>query len=83
MTEYYHGKVQEARKLSRSPKILRLFLKQSIAALVCGGVAFFMHATPIPRLNNYADALGRALRYEMNLPTEKLTDWVKERIQEH
>ncbi len=82
MAESYHGRTERAKEPSRSPKIVRLFLKQTVAALVCGLLIFLMNKLPIPSLNNCADALGRALRYEMNLPTEKLTQWVKERITE-
>ncbi|MBO5364200.1 MAG: hypothetical protein J6A56_01885 [Clostridia bacterium] len=83
MAEYYHGKTEKSQKSPRSPRVVRLFFKQTFAALVCGLLVFLMHTLPIPYLNNCADALGRALRYELKLPTEGLTEWVKERITEH
>lgn len=83
MAEYYHGKSDHSQKPSRSPRFFRLLLKQTLAALVCGLLVFLMYTIPNPRLNQYADALGRALRYEVKIPAGELTEWFKERITQH
>ncbi len=83
MAEYYGGKTETSKKPSRSPRLFRLLFKQTVAALVCGLLAFLMQASSSPQLNQCADALGRALRYELKLPTGEITNWVEERITEH
>ncbi len=80
MAEYDRRKNQSKNESRTPPKVVRLLLKQTVASLVCGLLLFLMHTLPIAQLNNCADALGRALRHEYALPTQKLTDWVRERI---
>ncbi len=80
MAEYYHGKSKPRKKSPSYPKFVRLVFKQTLASLVCGVLLFLMHVLPLSRLNHYADALGRALRYEYSIPTQALTDWFKERM---
>lgn len=83
MAEHKQKKSKPSRNSRPYPKLIRLVFKQALASLVCGVLFFLMHTLPVTQLNNCADALGRALRHEYSLPTQKLTDWVRERIPQH
>ena len=83
MAKYYKRKDNPRKEPRSYPKLVQLIFKQTVASLVCGVLFFLMHTLPIVQLNRCADALGRALRQEFDLPTQKLTDWVKERIPIH
>lgn len=73
MPNTYQGRDRKREKTepSLSPGLLRRFgqllLKQTAAALICTALVWGMQNMDSPKINDYADALGRALRYESNL----------------
>lgn len=80
MTEPQRSNSDAKRKSRTKPGLIRLFFMQAAASLVCGIFFLLMHSLPVPTLNNCARALGDALRFEMELPTEKLPRWITEGI---
>ena len=77
------------KKITNWGKILfRLILKQTIAALLCFCIAFGMHNTNSSPFRSYADALGRAMRYESDFGNliqlgEEITDKLKTVFSSH
>ncbi len=68
--------------------LLRMMLKQTIAALLCFSIAFGMHNATSSPLRSYADALGRAMRYESDFGKliqlgEQMTDKLKTVFSSH
>ena len=68
--------------------LFRMILKQTIAALLCFSIAFGMHSAASTLLRSYADALGRALRYESAFGNliqlgEEITDKLKTVFSSH
>ena len=58
---------------SSKSRFFPLLLKQTAAAVVCTLLVWCMHTLPVTRLNQWMDALGRALRYESDLTDVKET----------
>lgn len=68
--------------------LFRMILKQTIAALLCFFIAFAMHCATSSPLRSYADALGRAMRYESDFGkliqlSEQMTDKLKTVFSSH
>lgn len=57
-------------------KFFQSFIKQALAVVVLTFVVSVMYASKVPFLKNSSDALGRAIRYEMDL------NGIKEKISE-
>lgn len=57
-------------------KFLQSFIKQALTVIVLTFVVSVMYASKVPFLKNSSDALGRAIRYEMDL------EGIKEKIGE-
>ncbi|MEE1012884.1 MAG: hypothetical protein U0L92_01025 [Clostridia bacterium] len=73
MPNTYRGRDRKREKTEPPPSsgLLRRFgqllLKQTAAVLICTALVWGMQNMDSPRINSYADALGRALRHESNL----------------
>ena len=80
---------KKSKKIPNLVKILfRMMLKQTIAALLCFIIAFAMHNAAFSPLRSYADALGRAMRYESDFGKlmqlgEQMTDKLKTVFSSH
>lgn len=84
MPESYQDRRKTPKKAPASGIMLRLgklILKQTSASLLCLAVVLGMHNASSPHLNGYADALGKALRYETDISALlQIGDTVKERF---
>ncbi len=92
MAEFYTGKKRPNRGrgyLAEAPtpknKLFHLILKQISACICCGIVILSMNSITNQRLNDYADALGNALRYETDISSIKniysnILKWFDERF---
>jgi len=76
---------EETKEEKQVGKHIQLFAKQLTAAICCGMVVWGMCSVRVSKINDYADALGRALRYETDLTQFKekgaaIGQWIKERF---
>lgn len=74
---------KETRKVNKtSSKLGSMLVKQIIAAAVCFAVIYGMHGSDNTYLNNYANSIGRALRYDADFAqsAKSVANWVKEQL---